>query len=157
MVLRARLGTRNQLFNNNNNNNVYLTTAIISLIFASVASINAAGISSGQVDNVTSRTSSGSLYNTTTITTYSSSVYLIPSTSAQLNTFSTNYTIAGTIVSLNNSKDLITSIIINDFDKNPNIGYIVKSSSSQISSTAPSPSANQSSLPNPFVGQDLIT
>lgn len=154
MVLKASLGTRNQLFNNNNN--VYLTTAIISLIFVSVASINAAGVSSGQVDNVTNRTSSGSLSNTTTITTYSSSVYLIPSTSAQLNTFSTNYTIAGTIPSLNNSKDLITSTIINDFDKNPNIGYIVKSSSSQTSSTVPSPSATQSSLPNPFVGQNLI-
>jgi hypothetical protein len=153
MVLKARLGTRNQLFNNNN---VYLTTAIISLIFVSVASINAAGVSSGQVDNVTNRTSSGSLSNTTTITTYSSSVYLIPSTSAQLNTFSTNYAIAGTIPSLNNSKDLITSTIIDDFDKNPNIGYIVKSSSSQTSSTVPSPSATQSSLPNPFVGQNLI-
>lgn len=139
-----------------NNNNVYLTTAIISLIFVSVASINAAGVSSGQVDNVTNRTSSGSLSNTTTITTYSSSVYLIPSTSAQLNTFSTNYTIAGTIPSLNNSKDLITSTIIDDFDKNPNIGYIVKSSSSQTSSTVPSPSATQSSLLNPFVGQNLI-
>ena len=70
-----------------------------------------------------------------TITTNSNSVYSIPSTSVQLDRFSTNYTIDGKISSLNNSKDLITSTIVDDFDKNPNIGYIVNSSSSQTSST----------------------
>ena len=84
-----------------------------------------------------------------TITTNSNSVYSIPSTSVQLDRFSTNYTIDGKISSLNNSKDLITSTIVDDFDKNPNIGYIVNSSSSQASST-------QLGLPNPFVSKDLI-
>jgi hypothetical protein len=133
--------------------------SIVSVIFVSLISINAAGISNNntQVDNVTSRTSSGSLSNTTTtITTYSSSVYLIPSTSVLLNTFNTNYAIAGRISSVNDSKDLITSTIINDFDKNPNIGYIVNSSSSQSSSIAPPPSITQMGLPNPFVSVDLI-
>ena len=83
-----------------------------------------------------------------TITTNSNSIYSIPSTSVQLDRFSTNYTIDGKI-SLNNSKDLITSTIVDDFDKNPNIGYIVNSSSSQTSST-------QQGLPNPFVSKDLI-
>jgi len=153
MILMARIGTRNRLFNRYN---VYLTTAIISLIFVSLASINAAGISSAQVDNVTSRATLGSLSNTTTISTYSSSVYLIPSTSVQLKEFSTNYTISGTISSVNNSKDLITSTIINDFDKNPNIGYIVNNSNiGRISHTAPPP-ATHPNLPNPFVSEDLI-
>lgn len=91
-----------------------------------------------------------------TITTYSNSVYSIPSTSVQVNRFSTNYTIAGTISSLNDSKDLITSTIVNDFDKSPNVGYIVNSSSSQTSSTAPPHSTSQLGLPNPFVSEDLI-
>ena len=91
------------------NNNVHPIIVIISLILVNEASINAAGISSNaQMDNQTSGLSSGSLSDATTITTYSSSVYSIPSTSVQLNTFNTNYTIAGTISSLNESKELIT-------------------------------------------------
>jgi prealbumin domain-containing protein len=89
-----------------------------------------------------------------TITTNSNSVYSIPSTSVQVDRFSTNYTIAGTISSLINSKDLITSTIVNDFDKNPNIGYIVNDSSgSQALST---PSQIQPGIPNPFVSIDMI-
>ena len=88
MVLKTRLRVdRKQLFRNNNNN-VYPIIAIVSLIFVNGASINAAGISSSaRMDNQTSGLSSGSLSNATTITTYSSSVYSIPSTSVQLNTF----------------------------------------------------------------------
>jgi hypothetical protein len=90
-----------------------------------------------------------------TITTNLSSVYSIPSTSVQLDRFSANYSIAGKISSLSDSKNLITSTIVDDFNKNPNIGYIVNSSSSQTLSTT-SPSAAQPSLPNPFVSKDLI-
>ena len=136
------------------NNNVYLIIAIVSLILVNGASINAAGISSNaQMDNQISGLSSGSLsYATTTITTNSSSVYSIPSTSVQLNTFNTNYTIAGTISSLNDSKKLITSTIINDFDKNPNIGYVVNNGSSSVSSR----SQTQPGIPNPFVNIDMV-
>ena len=89
-----------------------------------------------------------------TITTNSSSIYSIPSTSVQVDRFSTNYTIAGTISSLTDSKDLITSTIVNDFVKNPNIGYIVNySSGSQALST---PSQTQPGIPNPFVSIDMI-
>ena len=161
MVLGTRLRVdRNQLFRNNN---VYPIIAIVSLILVNGASINAAGISSNaQMDNQTSGLSAGSLSNATTITTYSSSVYSIPSTSVQLNTFNTNYTIAGTISSLNDSKELITSTIINDFDKNPNIGYVVNngSSSSVSSQTSPASTLRQSQpqpgIPNPFVSTDMV-
>ena len=94
-----------------------------------------------------------------TITTNSNSVYSIPSTSVQVDRFSTNYTIAGTISSLIDSKDLITSTIVNDFDKNPNTGYIVNDSSeSQALSTPSLTSSSQTQLgiPNPFVSIDLI-
>ena len=136
------------------NNNVYLIIPIVSLILVNGASINAAGISSNaQMDNQISGLSSGSLsYATTTITTNSSSVYSIPSTSVQLNTFNTNCAIAGTISSLNDSKKLITSTIINDFDKNPNIGYVVNNGSSSVSSR----SQTQPGIPNPFVNIDMV-
>ena len=93
------------------------------------------------------------------ITGDSNSVYSIPSTSVQVDRFSTNYTIAGTISSLIDSKDLITSTIVNDFDKNPNIGYIVNDSSGNQALSTPSPtspSQTQPGMPNPFVSIDLI-
>jgi hypothetical protein len=89
-----------------------------------------------------------------TITSSSSSVYSIPSTFVKVYRFSANYTTAGKISSLNDSRDLITSTIVDDFDKNPNIGYVVNSSSSQILSSTTSPP--QPGLPNPFVSKDLI-
>ena len=64
-----------------------------------------------------------------TITSNSNSVYSIPSTFVKVDRFSKNYTIAGEISSINASKDLITSTIVDDFDKNPNIGYIVRNGS----------------------------
>jgi Prealbumin-like fold domain len=93
-----------------------------------------------------------------TITTNSNSVYSIPSTSVQVDRFSTNYIIAGTISSLIYSKDLITSTIVNDFDKNPNIGYIVNDSSGSQAPSTPPPTSSQTQLgiPNPFVSIDLI-
>lgn len=79
----------------------------------------------------------------------SNSIYSIPSTFVEVDSFNTNYTIAGKTSSLNDSRDLITSTIVDDFDKNPNIGYVLKNS---ISSGTPS----QFGLPNPFVSKDLI-
>jgi hypothetical protein len=84
----------------------------------------------------------------TTITSNSNSVYSIPSTFVKLDRFSANYTIAGKISSINTSKDLITSTIVRDFDKNPNIGYVVGNSSTL--------GIYQPGLPNPFVNQDTI-
>ena len=93
-----------------------------------------------------------------TITSNSNSVYSIPSTSVQVDKFSANYAIAGKISSLNNLKNLITSTIVNDFDKNPNIGYVAESSSNSGSQTlsTTSSSRHQPGLPNPFVSKDLI-
>jgi hypothetical protein len=91
-----------------------------------------------------------------TITSNSNSVYLIPSTSVQVDRFSTSYIIDGRISSLNNSRNLIASTIMDDFDKNPNIGYIVNGSSSNQALDATSASPSQPSLPNPFVSKNLI-
>ena len=86
----------------------------------------------------------------TTITSDSNSVYSIPSTFVKVDRFSTNYTIAGQIYSINASRDLITSTLVHDFDKSPNIGYVVSNSSSLSI-------ASQPGLANPFVSKDIIS
>jgi hypothetical protein len=90
-----------------------------------------------------------SMPSNTTITSNLNSVYSIPSTFVTLDRFSANYTVVGKISSINASRDLITSTIVRDFDKNPNIGYVVGNSSPV--SIAPHPG-----LPNPFVNNDTI-
>jgi hypothetical protein len=85
----------------------------------------------------------------TTITSDSNSVYSIPSTFVKVDRFNTNYTIAGKISFINGSRDLITSTIVDNFDKNPNIGYVVSNSSSLSIASHPG-------LPNPFVSKDII-
>jgi hypothetical protein len=84
-----------------------------------------------------------------TITADSSSLYSIPSTFVKVERFSSNYIIAGKISSINASRELITSTIVDDFDKNPNIGYVVSNSSSLNPSSQPG-------LPNPFVSMDIL-
>ena len=87
-----------------------------------------------------------------TLTSNSINVYSIPSTSVQVEKFLTNYTISGEISSINASRDLITSTIINDFDSSPNIGYV---KSNNIATTSPN-TGSQATLPNPFVSTDTI-
>jgi len=87
-----------------------------------------------------------------TLTSNSIDVYSIPSTSVQVEKFLTNYTISGEISSINASRDLITSTIINDFDSSPNIGYV---KSNNIAATSPN-NGSQVTLPNPFVSTGTI-
>jgi len=87
-----------------------------------------------------------------TLSSNSINVYSIPSTSVQVEKFLTNYTISGEISSIDASRDLITSTIINDFDSSPNIGYV---KSNNIATTAPN-TGSQATLPNPFVSTDTI-
>ena len=87
-----------------------------------------------------------------TLTSNSINVYSIPSTSVQVEKFLTNYTISGEISSINASRDLITSTIINDFDSSPNIGYV---KNNNIATSSPN-TGSQVTLPNPFVSTDTI-
>jgi len=88
-----------------------------------------------------------------TLTSNSINVYSIPSTSVLVEKFLTNYTIVGEISSINASKVLITSTIINDFDSNPNIGYV---KSNNTATTSPTTGIQPATLPNPFVSTDTI-
>jgi hypothetical protein len=58
----------------------------------------------------------------------------------------------GGVSSIEESKDLLISTIIEDFSDSPTIGYINNTSTSSASQT----SLNQSSLPNPFATKDVI-
>ncbi len=51
---------------------------------------------------------------------------------------------------INSSRNLITSTIVDDFDKNPNIGYVVNNSSSLNTTSA------QPGLPSSFVSKETI-
>ena len=84
-----------------------------------------------------------------TITANSTTLYSIPSTFVKVDRFGTNYTISGDMSFISSSRSLINSTIVDDFDMNPNIGYVVSNSSS-LNVTA------QPGLPNPFASKDVI-
>jgi hypothetical protein len=50
--------------------------------------------------------------------------YLLSSGSAKVGTFDTSYTILGTVGSINASRDLIRSTIIQDYESSPTSGYV---------------------------------
>ena len=59
------------------------------------------------------------------ITKQSSNLYTLSEGSSQIGSFHTTYDIVGIISSLKESKELITSTIVNDYDTSPFIGYII--------------------------------
>ena len=78
--------------------------------------------------------------------------YAISSGTSFVSAFDTTYSIIGGVSSIEESKDLLISTIIEDFSDSPTIGYINNTSTSSASQT----SLNQSSLPNPFATKDVI-
>ncbi|HEX5892308.1 MAG TPA: hypothetical protein VFY41_05550 [Nitrososphaeraceae archaeon] len=78
--------------------------------------------------------------------------YTISSGTSFVSAFDTTYSIIGGVSSIEESKDLLISTIIEDFSDSPTIGYINNTSTSSVSQT----SLNQSSLPNPFATKDVI-
>lgn len=78
--------------------------------------------------------------------------YTISSGTSFVSAFDTTYSIIGGVSSIEESKDLLISTIIEDFSDSPTIGYINNTSTSSASQT----SLNQSSLPNPFATKDVI-
>jgi hypothetical protein len=86
--------------------------------------------------------------NTIHITKDASNSYVLSSGSSQIGTFDTTYTIAGSVTSLKESNDLVTSTIIKDFDKSPVIGYVIAHKSKS--------NSNLPTLANPFVDKTTI-
>jgi hypothetical protein len=69
--------------------------------------------------------------------------------------FDTTYSISGNSMSLMNSHDAIISMVQNDFNRSPTIGYIKVGNSSD-SSADGTPSSSSLTLPNPFADSALI-
>jgi hypothetical protein len=126
--------------------------AISSFIVAAVPSLVIINQSFAFIDEnstfVSASPTSNKLSNIT-ITSNLNIVYSIPSTFVKVDKFNTNYTVYGSAHYFNGSKNLITSTIVDDYDKNPNIGYVVTSSQALNITSQPG-------LPNPFVSKDLI-
>jgi hypothetical protein len=71
-------------------------------------------------------------------------------------TFDTGYSIIGSSDSLNKSKDLIISTIIDDFDKSPTIGYIRAENITHVFDISNKTGKTMASLPNPFTDINTI-
>ncbi len=92
-----------------------------------------------------SLSSSSSLY----ITKHASNSYALSSGSSHIGSFDSTYTIIGSISSIKKSQNLITSTIINDYDKSPFIGYVIAPKSKSSDSKSPG-------LANPFADKATI-
>ena len=74
--------------------------------------------------------------------------YALSSGSSHIGSFDSTYTILGSISSIKESKDLITSTIISDYDKSPFIGYVIAHKSKTDSESL--------GLANPFADKATI-
>ncbi len=70
------------------------------------------------------------------------------SDSSHIGSFDTTYTIVGSVTSLKESINLITSTITKDYDRSPIIGYVIahKSKSDSKSATLANPFADRSTI-----------
>jgi hypothetical protein len=78
--------------------------------------------------------------------------YTISLGSSFIGAFDTTYSILGNVSSMEASKDLITSTIIDDFGNSPTVGYINNTSTS----SAYQSNQTQLSLSNPFATKNAI-
>jgi hypothetical protein len=85
------------------------------------------------------------------ITKHSSNSYALSSGSSHITTFDTTYSILGSVSSIQKSQNLITSTIIDDYNKSPFIGYIIAPKSKSSSDSSKSPN-----LANPFADKATI-
>ena len=129
-----------------NNISILLTMLIgVGLSILTISSIPFLGLTeSFSQTTETQSKSSSSLH----ITKHSSNSYALSSGSSHIGSFDSTYTILGSISSIKESKDLITSTIINDYDKSPFIGYVI-AHKSKTDSKSPG-------LANPFADKATI-
>lgn len=124
------------------------TTLIIlsSLSILTISSVSLIGIveSYAQTSQLQSKLPASTIH----ITKDTSNSYVLSSSSSQIGTFDTTYTILGSVTSLKQSTDLVISTIIKDFDKSPFIGYIIAHKSKS--------DTKLPTLANPFVDKSTI-
>ena len=116
------------------------------LSILTVSSFSIIGITESYSQTV--ETKSQSVSNTIHITKDASNSYALSSGSSHIGSFDTTYTIIGSVTSLKESNNLITSTITNDYDSSPVIGYVIshKSKSDSKSATLANPFADKSTI-----------
>jgi hypothetical protein len=129
----------------NKNTSILLTILVLGLSILTISGISFLGpIESFPQVSDTQAESSSSLH----ITKQSSNSYALSSGSSQIGSFDTTYTILGSVSSIKMSQNLITSTIINDYDKSPFIGYVIADKSGSNSQSL--------GLANPFADKTTI-
>lgn len=128
-----------------NNISILLTVVVLGLSIFTISSISFLE----PTESFSQKSSSSSPLH---ITKHSANSYALSSGSSHIGSFDTTYTILGSISSIKQSQNLITSTIINDYDKSPFIGYVIapKSKSSSLDSS------KSTGLANPFADKATI-
>jgi hypothetical protein len=116
---------------------VTILVAVLSLLCGSVYSINNSIAIAQPTYSITVSKTSISDFTVTNGGSYTGS-------------FDTTYTMRGSEIEFEATRDLLISSIVSDFDKSPTIGYI------KIHNNDNQSSGNKTGLPNPFAGQDQI-
>lgn len=83
------------------------------------------------------------------------SYYIVNNETEFIGTFDTFYSISGNSTSLTNSRDTIISVIQEDFNRSPTMGYFTVGNIST-TSTADALASNRLSIPNPFADPAAI-
>ena len=115
-----------------------LLTAVVYVALAGIPE------SFSQVQGTEKSTSQSTVH----ITKQGSNSYALSKGSSQIGSFHTTYEILGTVSSIKESKNLITSTIVSDYDKSPFIGYVIASKSKS--------SSDLPGLANPFADKATI-
>ena len=128
----------------NNNTSILFTVMVLGLSILTISSISF--LAPLESFSQTTETKSSSLH----ITKHSSNSYALSSGSSHIGSFDTTYTILGSISSIKEAHNLITSTIINDYDKSPFIGYVIAHTGKS------SDSSKSLGLANPFADKATI-
>jgi hypothetical protein len=106
----------------------------------------------------TDATKSQSSINTVHIIKDASNSYALSSGSSHIGTFDTSYMIIGSIPSLKESKNLISSTITKDYASSPVIGYVIahKNKSDSTSTTLANPFADKATI-NEKIKSKILT
>jgi hypothetical protein len=130
----------------NNISILLLTGLVLGLSILTISSISFLGYTESFSQTTESKQSSSSLLH---ITKHGSNAYVLSSGSSHIASFGTAYNILGSVSSIKQSQKLITSTIINDYDKSPFIGYVIAYKGKSEATKSPG-------LANPFADKSTI-
>lgn len=127
-----------------NNTSILFTVLVLGLSILTISSISFLELLESFSQTIETK------YSSLHIIKHSSNSYALSSGSSHIGSFDTTYNILGSVSSIKESKNLITTTIINDYDKSPFIGYVIAHTSKS------SDSSKSPGLANPFADKATI-